>query len=571
MADLYGLLTAANDTENSAEKEAYKQAQALQNTVLFDNLIKNISGNPIAANVAANLLSNDDKNNNNNNQQTTQAMQVPSNNTANQMPTQEQEQLQEQAAQAVNNLYQNTTTQKNIPSWLNDISGGYKENRNTPLSLANLAENTTSDGRQKGFAYRLGEGLGSLARIAESPLGRGLIMGGAVLADRNGDPLKALAYGTSVASKNQANRLRDNTYRQQLEAEGIDTSKLGGGYLTDSTYQNTIDTANKRKEMDLKDREMKINETKAEYENQLKQLQIEEEQIKLSDLPEQVKYETLKKYGEAQKSLAEGVTAMDKELAGIEQIRANTENINSNTTTNNIKNEYLPQQLQNDIKLQNIDIKYKPLKNQADIFSIYDDSRYKREALDETKDYHKVMTDIARTKAANEEKKEAQNDKYQNPRIMLGNIEQAWKKMPQSMAKKGTSKLVGLSAGLANWAGVQNNDMVAFDSILSATASQLARSIAGEKGVLTDKDREYALKMLPSFSDSYEQGMAKLNAVYKLLDDIEKGQLSDGSSKMINKYGLSKLASQNTKLNGGASLNVDKSAIEAEMKRRGLL
>ncbi|MCD7779803.1 MAG: hypothetical protein LUH05_03945 [Candidatus Gastranaerophilales bacterium] len=525
MADLYGLLTADdNNTQQNNDNAAYRQAQALQNTVLFDNLIKNISGNPIAASATANLLS-ENKN----------ALGGT------------QEQLQEQAAQAANNLYQTTTTRNTPPSWLNDISGGYKENRNTPLSLANLAENTTSDGRQKGFAYRLGEGLGSLARIAESPLGRGLIMGGAVLADRNGDPLKALAYGTKVFTGNQANRLRDNTYRQQLEAEGIDTSKLGGGYLTDDTYKNTIDTANRRKEMNLKDREMKINETKAEYENQLKQLQIEEAQIKLSDLPEQVKYETLKKYGEAQKSLAEGVTAMDTELANLQQKQAVTENVIEKTKGEKIENQYKPQKLQNDITLQNIDIKYKPLKNQADIYSIYDDSNYKWSDLNE----RIKQNNIENQREANKAEKEAQNDKYQNPRIILGNIEQAWAKMPQSSALKGTSKLVGLGTALNNSMGIRNNNVTQYMALRKSMAAQLARSISGEKGVLTDNDIDRAFEMLPAPSDSYEQGKARLKAIYKLLDDLERGQLSGSSAKMINEYGLSNLASQNTKLNGG--------------------
>ena len=36
----------------------------------------------------------------------------------------------------------------------NDITSGYQENRFTPVSMNNFSDNTLSDGRSKGFAYR---------------------------------------------------------------------------------------------------------------------------------------------------------------------------------------------------------------------------------------------------------------------------------------------------------------------------------------------------------------------------------------------------------------------------------
>lgn len=101
------------------------------------------------------------------------------------------------------------------PGLLNDITGGYKENRFTPASLGNFGQNQLADGRQKGFAYRLGEGLGSLARFGESPLGRSLLVGGLVGAT-GGNALEALAFGGTAGLLNQQNRTADKIYRDDL-------------------------------------------------------------------------------------------------------------------------------------------------------------------------------------------------------------------------------------------------------------------------------------------------------------------------------------------------------------------
>ncbi|MCM1003576.1 MAG: hypothetical protein NC408_04470 [Candidatus Gastranaerophilales bacterium] len=101
------------------------------------------------------------------------------------------------------------------PGLLNDIAGGYKENRFTPASLNNFGQNALEGGRGKGFGYRLGEGLGSLARFGESPLGRSLLVGG-IIGASGGSGLEALAYGGTAGMLNQANRSADRIYRDDL-------------------------------------------------------------------------------------------------------------------------------------------------------------------------------------------------------------------------------------------------------------------------------------------------------------------------------------------------------------------
>lgn len=133
-----------------------------------------------------------------------------------------------------NSLQITTSQNPRTGGILRDIAGGFQENRFTPASLDNLGQNTLADGRQKGFAYKLGEGLGSIARLANSPLGRGLIVGGLVSAT-GGNPLQALVYGGGATALNQQNVMKDRMYRNDLESQGIDTSGIRG-YLGDSTY-----------------------------------------------------------------------------------------------------------------------------------------------------------------------------------------------------------------------------------------------------------------------------------------------------------------------------------------------
>lgn len=117
---------------------------------------------------------------------------------------------------------------------LNDIRTGAKENFATGFAAPNWEQTVTPDGRKKGLGYRFGEGLGSFARLAESPLGRGLIMAGIVGAS-GGSGLEALGYGTGAGLLNQQSRMKDKMYRNELEKMGFDTTGIAG-YVGDDTF-----------------------------------------------------------------------------------------------------------------------------------------------------------------------------------------------------------------------------------------------------------------------------------------------------------------------------------------------
>ena len=117
---------------------------------------------------------------------------------------------------------------------LNDIRNGAKENFATGFAAPNWEQTVTPDGRKKGLGYRFGEGLGSFARLAESPLGRGLIMAGIVGAS-GGSGLEALGFGASAGLGNQQARMKDKMYRNELEKMGFDTTGITG-YVGDDTF-----------------------------------------------------------------------------------------------------------------------------------------------------------------------------------------------------------------------------------------------------------------------------------------------------------------------------------------------
>lgn len=150
---------------------------------------------------------------------------------------------------------------------LNDFIKGYKDNRFNPINMYQWGE-------KKGTAERLGEGLGSLVRFGESPLGRSLIVGGLVGAT-GGNPLQSLTYGTYTGMLNQANRNADRIYRddlitsqqtafrnspeyatmtpeeQQTQLQNIsDNINAQRGYFNKDIYSNLINTQQMRDNAD---------------------------------------------------------------------------------------------------------------------------------------------------------------------------------------------------------------------------------------------------------------------------------------------------------------------------------
>lgn len=298
------------------------------------------------------------------------------------------------------------------PGLLDDIRAGAKENFATGFAAPNWEQTKTPDGRNKGLGYRFGEGLGSLARFADSPLGRGLVMAGIVGA-AGGSGLEALGYGTGAGLLNQQSRLKDTMYRNELGKMGFDTSGIRG-YISDDTFNKIFQS--------------KQLQDNAEYRNALLKGQRLENEALLAQKKAELEHKRVSE-------------AADRAL-----------------------------------KSRELDIK-------------------EMQALNEGK--------------------EGQN-KGDMVFSQLQLLEDAFKNMPQSKAAIG-SKGKALLTGATNLVGLRNDDVTAYEAIRNPLVTTLARTIAGEKGVLTDKDFARAEKMVPTSFDSAEQAQAKFKEIRKLV------------------------------------------------------
>ena len=117
------------------------------------------------------------------------------------------------------------------PGFFEDFGRGYRENATQGFNVNNLApvEN-------KGLATRLGEGLGTIERFANSPLGRGLIAYGLSNAMGDTNPLEQ-AFTAGVGRQN--NMTQDRVYRNQLKQLGMTDDEVNAipGNVTKDVFE----------------------------------------------------------------------------------------------------------------------------------------------------------------------------------------------------------------------------------------------------------------------------------------------------------------------------------------------
>lgn len=130
------------------------------------------------------------------------------------------------------------------PNGLQSFAAGYRDNYDNAFSATNLANDPN-----KNWSYRLGEGLGTVGRFIDSPLGRGLIAGGLN---------SALGYDNSLQEGLQAFAGRQNAvtadklYRRQLKDYGYSDEDLGQirGNITTDMYKNLANNLYRTKNLD---------------------------------------------------------------------------------------------------------------------------------------------------------------------------------------------------------------------------------------------------------------------------------------------------------------------------------
>ena len=118
-----------------------------------------------------------------------------------------------------------------VASFLNDVTKGSRENMANSFEPTNLLPN-----KNKGFGYRLGEALGTGARLLDNSLVRGALAYG--LSKYNGDS-NPLEQGLIALGTNMQNKTNDRLYRNDLALNGIDTSNIRG-FIDNNTYGNLI-------------------------------------------------------------------------------------------------------------------------------------------------------------------------------------------------------------------------------------------------------------------------------------------------------------------------------------------
>ena len=125
---------------------------------------------------------------------------------------------------------------------------------------------------------RIGQGLGTLGRFADSPLGRGLIAYGLSNAMGDTNPLEQ-AFTAGVGRQN--NITRDKAYRQSLIKMGVDEAQVNAipGIITDDVYKNWIDALNTQEMRKYREAYLTNQQEQNKIMNQYRQDQLKYQQM----------------------------------------------------------------------------------------------------------------------------------------------------------------------------------------------------------------------------------------------------------------------------------------------------
>lgn len=162
-------------------------------------------------------------------------------------------QTQEEIQAARNGIFNNpalslqnalSASAQKTPNGLQSFAMGYRDNYDNAFRSTNLANDPN-----KNWSYRLGEGLGTVGRFIDSPLGRGLIAGGlnAALGYDN-----SLQEGLQAFSGRQNAVTADKLYRRQLKDYGYTDDDLANirGNITTDMYKNLANNLYRTRNLD---------------------------------------------------------------------------------------------------------------------------------------------------------------------------------------------------------------------------------------------------------------------------------------------------------------------------------
>lgn len=117
------------------------------------------------------------------------------------------------------------------PGLFNDLASGYRENATQGFNVNNLAPDKT-----KGLATRIGEGLGTLTRFYDKPIGRMAVATGLSALTGETNPL---GEGVKAYVGRQQYQTADKVYRNQLKQLGMTDEELNAikGNVTKDIFE----------------------------------------------------------------------------------------------------------------------------------------------------------------------------------------------------------------------------------------------------------------------------------------------------------------------------------------------
>lgn len=397
---------------------------------------------------------------------------------------------------------------------LNDIASGYRENRNTPFSIQNLEPN-----KNKGIGYRIGEGLGSAVRFGESPAGRALLVGG-ILGATGGDALQSITYGTSTGMQNQANRMNDKIYRndlintqQQALKNSPEFNKLSEAEQkqildqlhTDSNYMGL--SKKETKGLNTEQYRAKLREKQTNMKNKaIEDYLTGRQSQQLQDIADKVNsyrgYLGEKTYGNLIKSQQLRDNAADRKMFYDAQ-QANLRE----------QMEFRRQQALADLNYKNMMLELQKQKEERD--RAYQNAQLGLGYAKLESDNENRRLDRAERAKDRASKILSKQEDFTDVEKQLNNFKGTFKGLPG----KAESYTFG---NLRAATGTQTTKEANFNAQRTLLFNQIARKLGGEKGVLSDQDMKRIELALPTLTDSYDQKIAKMKAVEDLLT-IRKG------------------------------------------------
>ena len=198
-------------------------------------------------------------------------------------------------------------------------------------------------------------------------------------------------------------------------------------------------------------------------------------------------------------------------------------------------------QLQDNAEYRNALLAIQKLNQEADNRLAEDKFNYQRQQ--DARDYYlnsqRVAQGWANVEAnrekANQNKNAGSIANLQAVNQQLQRFEDSFKNMPNKLESNTLGRL-------RNFTGLQTQTEANFNSQRQLLFNKIARDLGGEKGVLSDQDIKRIEGALPSYTDSYVQKQAKMQAIYDLLNDrlsVEGGSLgqtTQGGTTQVGKY-----------------------------------